>query len=320
MDTNFPPDLSIQASDPTSSLRSLVKALSVEQDGDSDEDIIVSSQSSDIECYGIAGRIWEAAYAMKIYLESTTPLEFDPQCSICTGRSGAVVELGAGNGFLGLKMAQILSSIPEQHDNQVKSLVLTDLEAVCPLLERNCLNGFLKATNASIDLIVQPLEWGNLDQGWRLADRLAPMGPSGTPDPTDALLTHIVCSDLVYFPELFAPLLRSLLQLSSPPFSTITQPVEIIISYMIRNLPKETPFWNAFGTWFNFSPVLVRRKSSAKLDWERFGDLEESTMFIYVATRKPETLSWSVPDDLELMKHGSDAFETLLLRNMFHGE
>jgi Lysine methyltransferase len=140
----------------------------------------------------------EAAYAMKIYLESTTGLEFEPQCSICTGRSGAVVELGAGNGFLGLKMAQILSSRLEQHDNQVRTLVLTDLEAVCPLLERNCLKGFLKATeSASVDLFVQPLEWGNLDQGWRLADRLAPKGPSGTPDPTAALLTHIVCSDLV---------------------------------------------------------------------------------------------------------------------------
>lgn len=56
------------------------------------------------------------------------------------------------------------------------------------------------------------------------------------------------------------------------------------------------------------------------MHWEQFGDIEESTMFIFVATRKPETLLWTVPDDLELLRRGNDAFETILLRNMYHEE
>lgn len=135
---------------------------------------------------------------MTIYVDPTETLEFEPQCSICDGRSGAIVELGAGNGFLGLKMARILSSRQEKFKGEVKTLVLTDLEAVCPLLERNCQTRFPKTTEfPSVNLLVQPLEWGNLDHGWRLAEQLTSNIPSTRSNSPDALLTHIVCSDLV---------------------------------------------------------------------------------------------------------------------------
>lgn len=135
---------------------------------------------------------------MTIYVNPTPTLEFDPQCTICDGRSGAVVELGAGNGYLGLKMARILSSRQDKSKHKIKTLVLTDLAAVCPLLERNCQSGFLKATELpSVNLVVQPLEWGNLDHGWRLAGHLTSKNPPGRSESHDALLTHIVCSDLV---------------------------------------------------------------------------------------------------------------------------
>jgi Lysine methyltransferase len=135
---------------------------------------------------------------MTIYMEPPTLLEFDPQCSICHRGKGAVLELGAGNGFLGLKMARILSSKQEEHEHTPKTLVLTDLDAVCPLLERNCLNGFPTTADLPlVNLVVQPLEWGNLDHGWRLADKLISRDSSGGSDPSDALLSHIVCSDLV---------------------------------------------------------------------------------------------------------------------------
>ncbi|THU75270.1 hypothetical protein K435DRAFT_881209, partial [Dendrothele bispora CBS 962.96] len=39
------------------------------------------------------------------------------------------------------------------------------------------------------------------------------------------------------------------------------QDLQIIISYKIRSLSKETPFWSAFGLWFSFEPVLVRPTS-----------------------------------------------------------
>lgn len=158
-----------------------------------------------LEEYGIAAKIRdifmltiavrEAAYAMLIYLGPTATLEFDPPCSICDGRSGAVVELGAGNGFLGLEMARKMSLGQGKCRDTPKTLVLTDLNAVCPLLERNCLKAVRKATElSSVNLLVQPLEWGNWDHGLRLADQLTPKASSKSAPP---LLTHIVCSDLV---------------------------------------------------------------------------------------------------------------------------
>lgn len=65
---------------------------------------------------------------------------------------------------------------------------------------------------------------------------------------------------------------------------------------------------------------MVRQRSSPLKHWERFGDLEEDTMFIFVATRKHETLSWTVPNELELMRRGNDAFETLLLSSICQGD
>jgi len=134
----------------------------------------------------------------------------------------------------------------------------------------------------------------------------------------DALLSYIVCSDLVYFPELFGPLLRTLLQLSSPPFSTAAQPVKVVISYMIRSLEKESPFWSAFGAWFNFSPVLVRHGSDKSTPWERFGSHGDGRMFIFVATRRPETLALIIPDDDRVLRMRGDdgTFDTMLLMNL----
>ena len=139
----------------------------------------------------------------------------------------------------------------------------------------------------------------------------------------------------VYFPELLAPLLRTLLELSSPPFvSRSTDPQrwpKIIISYKTRSLSKETPFWSTFGLWFSFSPVLVRTsKPKPKLTpaertrwsdvsndddardggeeedesdvWTRFGAEDDGDVFVFVARRRKESLDWDVPlDDAELL-------------------
>ncbi|KAF8589434.1 hypothetical protein K439DRAFT_1332591 [Ramaria rubella] len=319
MDANFPADLSIQASNPSLYLSYIdSRELSVCPNPLPQDDAVVLLQNNDIESYGIAGRIWEAAYAMIFYVNPPTPLEFNPQCSICDVRGGAVVELGAGNGYLGLNMARMISRRQEQQNGNSKTLVLTDLEPVCPLLERNT-RGDIHGAMAPpfVDLLIRPLEWGNLEHGRRLRDQLILRNNSrhGFHDP---LVSHIVCSDLVYFPELFSPLLRSLLQLTSPPFSTATQPVEVIISYMVRSIPKEMPFWNTFSAWFNFTPVLVRNISSS-MPWERFGDQGENTLFIFIATRKLESFDWTLPDDVEVMRREDDTFETILLMSMYPG-
>ncbi|KAF9040976.1 hypothetical protein BDZ89DRAFT_330613 [Hymenopellis radicata] len=88
----------------------------------------------------------------------------------------------------------------------------------------------------------------------------------------------------VYFPELLAPLLRTLLHLAA-----IHSP-GIIISYKIRSLPK---FWTACGLYFTFQPVLIRRDWDS--DWECFGLSFEDAMFTFVAHRRPESRQLSIP-------------------------
>lgn len=159
----------------------------------------------------------------------------------------------------------------------------------------------------------------------------------------------------VYFPELLAPLLRTLLHLTSPPLapSSATDTPTIIISYKIRSLSKETPFWSAFGLWFTFEPVLARpmdrdhegqHNLAPDLDsgddaatvegeleghdgWRRFGDSDDGdgdAMFVFIAKRRPKSFDWYIPDDdksfLEGVgargtenRKGDDSFEVMLL-------
>ena len=102
----------------------------------------------------------------------------------------------------------------------------------------------------------------------------------------------------------------------------------MIISYKIRSLTKELPFWSAFGLWFEFQPVTFRHRSSDNLgewtSWKIFGADYEDLCFVFVAHRRPESLKWQVPDFDEDLLTGvgargdgcrkiDDYFETLLL-------
>ncbi|KAI3624448.1 hypothetical protein CBS14141_002876 [Malassezia furfur] len=113
-------------------------------------------------------------------------------------------------------------------------------------------------------------------------------------------LTHILCSDLVYFPELLAPLLRTLLDLTST-----AQPPEVVIGYRIRSLTKEQPFWAALGSWFDFRAVYCAPKARPDA-WVPFGSdathlshgppgAVADDYFVFVAHRKPHTLSQTAP-------------------------
>jgi hypothetical protein len=157
----------------------------------------------------------------------------------------------------------------------------------------------------------------------------------------------------VYFPHLLAPLLRTLIHLTSLAPSS-PQP-GIIISYRIRSLPKEIPFWSAFGLWFSYEPVLYRRDRRPPLPslqgsagyesdhpllnnhsngdpeakWARFHS--PSSTYIFIARRKSSSLRWSVPgDDKDLLEgvgacgnqrqKGDDAFELMLLMDLLNNE
>ena len=147
---------------------------------------------------------------------------------------------------------------------------------------------------------------------------------------------HPTSHPQVYFPELFGPLLRTLIHLTSLPCLAL---VKIVLSYKIRSLSKETPFWSAFGLWFSFQPVLARRRvqpiesKNAPFDdglgpWRQFEAYEDrDRTFVFVAHRRPESLAWDVPEsDKELMEgvgaqdtiatKGDDTFETILFMSM----
>lgn len=132
----------------------------------------------------------------------------------------------------------------------------------------------------------------------------------------------------MYFPDLLAPLLRCLIQLTSPPLVEASIPaVTVIISYKIRSLAKETQFWSAFGLWFNFEPVLCRSALDSDSPWLPFKTDPDEDMWVFVARRRSESLLWKVPlDDTKLLAgYGSlntfsakedDTFEILLLNTL----
>ncbi len=138
-------------------------------------------------------------------------------------------------------------------------------------------------------------------------------------------LTHILCSDLVYFPELLPPLLRSIISLSSYALaegsSTSSSALgpELIISYKIRSLTKEQPFWSALGSWFDFQAVDCRSTAQAQNGtddedntWHRFGSQGEDygasadsdqELFVFVGRRRDDSIGCLPPQsDTELMQ------------------
>lgn len=102
----------------------------------------------------------------------------------------------------------------------------------------------------------------------------------------------------------------------------------VLLSYKVRSLTKETPFWSAFGLWFTFEPVLAKRKAFAEEEpdssWRCFGSSSSEDSFVFVAHRRAESFSWIVPPtDQDLLdgvgawgtksRKGDDTFEILLL-------
>ncbi|KAF8202206.1 hypothetical protein BJ912DRAFT_842562 [Pholiota molesta] len=287
-----------------------------------------AAQELAIRQYGIAGRVWEAAYAMTSYIDPPPSLEFDPPAfdtSDSTSTRGvSIVELGSGSGLVASTIAKLLDPMRDH-------LIATDLPDVCKLLESNLQHILpLRTSGNSVrgpGVTILPVSWGSHEDILALASAFH---NESTNRLSFGSLTHIICSDLVYFPELLGPLLRTLLHLSSPPFVNLspssTSPgdrLSIYISYKLRSLAKETPFWSAFGLWFEFGPVLVRTKSEGA-EWKRFGADFDDTTFLFIARRRPESYNWDIPScDRELLTgvgaHGTDTskeddtFENLLL-------
>ncbi|KDR78974.1 hypothetical protein GALMADRAFT_244688 [Galerina marginata CBS 339.88] len=264
---------------------------------------------------------------MTLYIHPMPNLEFDPPFINASKATLGVtnIELGSGSGLIAVSVAKLLKPGRDH-------LIVTDLPEVCPLLENNLRPIMVKLEANSPDqdtLTIRPLSWGR----WEDTSELASLFLEQRSCLRDSCkLTHIICSDLVYFPELLGPLLRSLLHLTSPPFfhpkchSCDCQCPAVFISCKIRSLAKETAFWSAFGLWFTFNPVLVKDKSAGG-DWRRFGSSFDDTIFLFVAHRRAESYAWIVPaldEDLlcgvgangTSLGKGDDSFENLLLMSI----
>lgn len=287
-----------------------------------------TDSATDIQRWGIAGRIWEAAYLFRKYLTVPTPdVEFDPPCPIfdvdVTSDSRTILELGSGAGYVGLACAQQLHRQRAGCDSREHSdtVILTDLENVTDLMTRNARaagfsEGGITATQGrqrGVDVLVRPLPWGSKQHAQSI---LAEIGSSSS---RDCSLDFVLCSDLVYFPELLAPLLRSLIHLTQPSPDTNATPT-ILIAYKIRSLSKEQPFWNNLGVWFDVEIVACRYRNKQN-KWgssHRFGsftaDLDESQRdtetdaeddyFVFIARRKKTTHHFEAPGDDEKLMSG----------------
>ncbi|PPQ89324.1 hypothetical protein CVT25_003161 [Psilocybe cyanescens] len=315
---NFPQNLQIHPSNPHSS-RYLNAAHDLDEAKFGSE-----AQELAIRKYGIAGRVWEAAYAMSLYIQPPGHLMFDPPIVDVSRQADSIVmiELGSGTGLVASSIAKLLR--PGQDH-----LLVTDLPEVCPLLEDN-LRSIKKSVGANIPdkdtIVIRPLSWGSQDDAAAIASEFFRQSKNYDDFGT---LTHIICSDLVYFPELLAPLLRSLLHLTSPPFCHLSDTPSgycgpsVLISYKVRSLSKETAFWSAFGLWFEFYPVLVKDNAIGG-EWQRFGADFDDTTFLFIAHRRPESYKWVLPfTDSDLLagvgsngtnyRKYDDTFENLLL-------
>ncbi|KIP10492.1 hypothetical protein PHLGIDRAFT_231714 [Phlebiopsis gigantea 11061_1 CR5-6] len=199
-----------------------------------------AAQEEAIREYGIAGRVWEASFLINTYISGPSDTLFDPPFVSPEDeeRHLTILELGSGTGIVAAQCMKRLSG-------KSATIIATDLPEVCPLLQKNLHTGSAAPEAlAGPTLLIRPLSWGDHHHASAILDDLR-SAPSDRepPDAGPRVLSHIVCSDLVYFPELLAPLLRSLLQLSRPPFAGPA--ARVVLAYKTRSLAKEAPFWAA---------------------------------------------------------------------------
>ncbi|KAG0092690.1 hypothetical protein BGZ93_011378 [Podila epicladia] len=299
---------------------------------DPDEPSTMISVMQDISTFGIAGRIWDSSYVLDVFLRRPTeaytfsppcpiPREYflDPKSKIITSTSPPpsdassetathpplrIVEIGAGTGYVGIALAKRLT--------RDSTLILTDLEEVVPLLERNVQDNLYKSsssttTSPETDTLslasrcalvkVEALAWGNSAH----SEALLAQGP----------VDFVVASDLVYFPELYPPLLSTLREIT-------TLETKVLFGYKERSLWKETPFWEEFGRFFRIEVVRItkHKKKEEKKDGEQDKEGEEEEeddtnvfgceedMYVFVATKR---------EDKDILVGVDDTLATLMM-------
>ncbi|KAK3820197.1 MAG: putative methyltransferase-domain-containing protein [Benniella sp.] len=356
--------------------------LAVSDPSEVEKDSAMISVMQDIATFGIAGRIWDSSYVLDVYLRHPTDqYTFWPPCPIprecftppnlalsiprnhepeatgseatsttissgSTGETNAVgmtlnslppiriLEVGAGTGYVGIALAKRLQ--PNC------TLILTDLEEVVPLMEKNVAQHLPNNNNnqdwadkvapvatsasAAVDaspeqkmttvttmrqcahVLVEPLAWGNSDH----ATKILAAGK----------IEYIIASDLVYFPELYPPLLATLREI------TVVGETKVIFGYRERAPWKETPFWEEFGRYFEIKVVRIEKHKGKNVDHDQgrdqgqdrdqeedededpisvFGCDGEDRMYVFVCTKRR---------DEDILEGADDTLATLSMMLM----
>ena len=169
---------------------------------------------------------------MKRYLMPPSPdIVFDPPCPLYASNARQnILEIGSGTGYLSLSLAPLLS--PNS------TLTLTDLHEVLPLLATNLAQArgrWMSSIHPSYlpTIKVEGLPWGDEEALRNLSLNIE--------DPE-----FIIAADLVYFPFLYPPLLRTLIGLTTPRSPESSSPT-VLFAGKVRSLAREEPFWSAFG-------------------------------------------------------------------------
>ncbi|KAH9472568.1 hypothetical protein Pst134EA_003176 [Puccinia striiformis f. sp. tritici] len=264
----------------------------------------------EVSLFGIAAKTWEASFDLLDYLLppplANTIIEFDPASPLLSSTSH-IIDLGSGTCHLPIGIAKRLASSTEASKNL--KITVTDLPEVLPLLERK-ISSAIQEISSGPRISARSLRWGNTQE---TIDLLSSIDVNHQ-EPFELLIT---CSDLVFFPFLFAPLLRTLLILTSPqylPVRTSSSPV-IVFGYKERSAVKEFPFFSLLGRYFKLEPILSR--SDPADPWELIRDQERHSkrsketdsngnkIYLLRATRHPSTLNL----DLDPIIHHSQLEE-----------
>ncbi|ORZ18971.1 putative methyltransferase-domain-containing protein [Absidia repens] len=223
----------------------------------------VLSLRQDIDNLGLAGKIWQSAYTLQSYFSPDNGLVLDPPNPIpsafynkhdsstnsdvkdngdTTKKPYTILELGAGTGYCGIAIANMLGS-----DCQV---YITDLEPVIPLIEENVQEHHIQ-DGAHAQVFCERLHWGNHQDSKRLLDKVG------------GQFDLVVISDCVYFPELFELLMDTLLDLCK----VDNVDTKVVIGYKCRSLEKETGFWDHhFGRYFDYEPARILGDNNCNKD------------------------------------------------------
>jgi len=158
----------------------------------------------------IGNVVWDAGFVMSKYLEDHYGKKL---------RDKNVIELGSGTGIVGITAAL-----------QGAKVILTDKnDPVLDLLSANVESIFVD--DSSNIPSVRKLEWGNNSQ----VELLAESGP----------FDYILCSDVIYAPDCFAPLLDTLRLLCTSNITTI------LLAYKKR-YDREEQFFSSASPYFHF--------------------------------------------------------------------